>query len=135
LIWNEWFIFIFIDFLFETISRGDYACRIHFPALSSYLLAICTSLKIDGGFFFYVQNEMLCTIHIIVFSIGNSFPIALLERYSALAVVSGTIHHQTTLYPCNITSRSLIIARLSESNKTKAQSWNMQYLVSACIIS
>ena len=44
------------------------------------------------GFFFYVQNEMLCTMHIIV-----SFPMALLVRYSALAVVSGTIPHQTTL--------------------------------------
>jgi len=28
-------------------------------------------------FLFYVQNEMLCTKHIIVFSLGNSFPIVL----------------------------------------------------------
>ena len=37
--------------------------------------------------------------------------------------------------PCHITSRSLIIARLSESNKTTAQFYSVQYLVSACIIS
>ena len=30
--------------------------------------------------------------------------------------------------PCNITSRSLIIAWLSESNKTTAQNWSVQYL-------
>jgi hypothetical protein len=28
-------------------------------------------------FFFYVLNEMLCTKHIIVFSLENSFPIVL----------------------------------------------------------
>jgi hypothetical protein len=28
-------------------------------------------------FFFYVQNEMLCEKHIIVFSLGNSFLIVL----------------------------------------------------------
>ena len=28
-------------------------------------------------FFFYLQNEMLCTKHIIVFSLWNSFPIVL----------------------------------------------------------
>jgi hypothetical protein len=37
--------------------------------------------------------------------------------------------------PCNITSRSLIIARLSESNKTTSQIQSVQYLVSVCIIS
>jgi hypothetical protein len=37
--------------------------------------------------------------------------------------------------PCNITCRSLIIARLSESNKTTAQIESVEYLVSACIIS
>jgi hypothetical protein len=36
--------------------------------------------------------------------------------------------------PCNITSKSLIIARLFESNKTTAQLSSVQYLVSACII-
>ena len=35
---------------------------------------------------------------------------------------------------CNITSRSLIIARISESNKTTAKIKSVQYLVSACII-
>jgi hypothetical protein len=35
---------------------------------------------------------------------------------------------------CNITSKSLIIARLSESNKTTAQIQSVQYLVSECII-
>ena len=35
----------------------------------------------------------------------------------------------------SITSRSLIIARLSESNKITAQIESVQYLVSACIIS
>ena len=37
--------------------------------------------------------------------------------------------------PCNITSRALIIAQLSESNKTTAQINSVQYLVFACIIS
>ena len=37
--------------------------------------------------------------------------------------------------PYNITSRSLIIAELSESNKATAQIKSVQYLVSACIIS
>jgi hypothetical protein len=32
---------------------------------------------------FYVQNEMLCTKHITVFSLGNSFPI----------VLSGQVHY------------------------------------------
>jgi len=36
--------------------------------------------------------------------------------------------------PCNITSRPLIIARLSESNKSTAQILSVHYLVSACII-
>ena len=36
--------------------------------------------------------------------------------------------------PCNITSRSLFIARLSESKKTTAQILSVQYLVSVCII-
>jgi hypothetical protein len=36
--------------------------------------------------------------------------------------------------PCNITSRSLIIAWLSESNKTTAQIYSVQYLISVCII-
>jgi 8-oxo-dGTP pyrophosphatase MutT (NUDIX family) len=36
--------------------------------------------------------------------------------------------------PCNITSRSLIISWLSESNKTTAQIKSVQYLVSVCII-
>ena len=35
----------------------------------------------------------------------------------------------------SITSRSLIIARLSESNKITAQASSMQFFVSACIIS
>jgi hypothetical protein len=34
-----------------------------------------------------------------------------------------------------ITSRSLIIERLSKSNQTIFQIYNVQYLVSACIIS
>ena len=76
----------------------DYSCGIDIPALFFYIfLAGFTSLKIDGAvvcfslavnmtsygnvnvdefssiFFFYVQNEMLCTKHIIVFSFGNSF--------------------------------------------------------------
>ena len=37
--------------------------------------------------------------------------------------------------PCNITSRSLIIAWLSERIKPTAQIKSVQYLVSACIIS
>jgi len=37
--------------------------------------------------------------------------------------------------PCNITSMSMIIARLFNSNKTTAQILNVQYHVSACIIS
>jgi|JYMV01.1.fsa_nt_gi hypothetical protein len=37
--------------------------------------------------------------------------------------------------PYNITSRSLIIAQLSESNKTTAQILIVQYFASACIIS
>jgi hypothetical protein len=37
--------------------------------------------------------------------------------------------------PCHITSRSLIIARLSESNETTDKIQSVQYSVSACIIS
>ena len=36
--------------------------------------------------------------------------------------------------PCNITSRSFIIARPSERNTTTAKIKSVQYLVSACII-
>jgi hypothetical protein len=41
--------------------------------------------------FFYLQNEMLCTKHIIVFSLENSFPIVLSGE------VYCTIPHQTTI--------------------------------------
>ena len=36
--------------------------------------------------------------------------------------------------PCNITSRSLIISWLTESNKTRAQIKSVQYFVSACFL-
>ena len=48
--------------------------------------------------FLYVQNVILCTKHIIGFSLGISFPIVCQVRYSAFEVGSGTIPHQTALY-------------------------------------
>ena len=40
----------------------------------------------------------------------------------------------SSMKPCNITSRSLIIERLSENNKTTAKIQRVQYIVYACVI-
>ena len=104
------------DYTFETISYGDQTCGIYFPTL--YLTRF-TSFKIDSAavclsfvvnmarlsnfviiiiilnlcvFLFYVQNEMLCTKHIIVFSLGNSFPLA-------RAQYSNRQHHRKIGHP------------------------------------
>ena len=96
---------------FETISRGNYSGKIDFSVLFLYIFPIFTYRKIDGTVVFflvycqlgegrqckrrriylsavcffplYVQNEMLCTKHIIVFSLG-----CCLVRY----IVAGTLH-------------------------------------------
>ena len=70
-----------------------------FPRYFYTFLTRFTSLEIYGAvvfgygnvnaneiyrFFFYVQNEKSCTKHITVFSLGNSFPIALLKHHQRM---------------------------------------------------
>ena len=74
-----------------------------------------------GSFCFSVYHR-LCNIYSTVFQVKR-----LTQSNSRKTVV----FMNCSMTPCNITSRSLIIARLSESNKTTAQNLSVQYLVSA----
>jgi hypothetical protein len=125
--WTAWlYLATGTMYQFETISRGCYNCGIYFPALFLYLLS--NPFKIDGAFvclsfavniaklsninadefisffFFYVQNEVLCTKLIIVFSLGNNFPIVLSEEVwglficlQSMKVTTDKIQKKTTL--------------------------------------
>jgi len=78
-LWNIFSCFIFIFFFAIFTSRPVCLLSIlrglgyvNANGQWSYLSAVCVWF-----FFFNVQNEMLCTKHIIVFSIGKTFPMVL----------------------------------------------------------
>ena len=77
-LWNRYFRVIFIYFLSPLKRRHHclfFVCCQHSEAWKCcYYYYI---VEFECVFFFYLQNVMLCTKHIIVFSLMNSFPIVL----------------------------------------------------------